>query len=254
MKRIVTIAILLFAGLSLTACGSKKSETKYYDSDFISALESGLQKRWAITDTVKDIDKASQDTLTKSVNAELDVVKPYENKKFKNDKLHEQAITYINALKDQKTALKSYDKSNFFDKWNKAYNTRTQMIVKINQKHKLKVADKYKSDLTELTRHGDEVANQDQKTEAINALVKSIKFKQAKDDGYNYTYDAKVKNNSGYSFKNFGIKVKLMDSDKTVVDTQLTYVDDWDKNQTSQFEFMTDKKFNSYEVVLDYTN
>ncbi|WP_460730508.1 hypothetical protein, partial [Nocardia heshunensis] len=216
MKRILTLVTVLLAGLSLVACSNKKSETKYYDSDFISALETGLQKRWAITDTVKDIDKASQDTLDKSVNAELKVVKPYENKKFKNDKLHEQALTYINALKDQKTALKSYDKSNFFDKWNKAYNVRTKMIVQINQKHKLKVADKYKSDLTELTRHGDAVANQNQKTEAINSLIKSIKFKQTKDDGYTYTYDAKVKNTSNYSFKTFGIKVKLMDSQKTV--------------------------------------
>lgn len=253
MKRILTLVAVTLVGLSLVACGSQKSKTKYYDSDFISALEDGLQKRWAITDTVKDIDKASQDTLDKSVDAELKVVKPYENKKFKNDKLHEQALTYINALKDQKTALKSYDKSNFFDKWNKAYNVRTKMIVEINQKYKLKVADKYKSDLTELTRHGDEVATENKKTEAIAVLIKSIKFKQTKDDGYTYTYDAKVKNTSGYSFKNFGIKVKLMDAKKTTIDTQYVSADDWNKGQTNQFEFMTDKKFSSYKIVLDYT-
>ena len=254
MKKLVTLAITLLAGLSLVGCSSQKSQTKYYDQDFISSLEKGLEARWAITDAVDNPTNPPKDALTKSVNAELAQVKGYDNKKFKNNKLHEEAITYLNALDDQKTALKSYDKSNFFDKWNKAYDTRTQMILKINNKYKLKVSDKYKSDLTELTRRGDEVANTSKKSAAIKALIKSIKFKQTKDDGYTYTYDAKVKNNTDYSFKAFGIKVKLMDSQKTVIDTQAVYTDNWDKGQTNQFEFMTDKKFKSYEVVQDYTN
>ncbi|WP_143463172.1 FxLYD domain-containing protein [Levilactobacillus enshiensis] len=254
MKRIFTLIAVTLAGFSLVACSDQKARTKYYDSDFISALENGLQKRWAITDNVKSTDKTSEDTLTKSLNAELKVVKPYENKKFKDNKLHEQALTYINALDDQKTALNSYDKFSFFNKWNKAYNTRTKMIVQINQKHKLKVADKYKNDLTELTRNGDAVTTENKKTEAVNTLLKSIKFKQTKDDGYTYTYDAKVKNSSGYSFKNFSIKVKLMDSKKTTIDTQYVSANDWGKEQTNQFEFMTNKKFSSYKVILDYTD
>lgn len=253
MKKFVTLSITLFAGLSLVGCGNQKKQEKYYDQDFISSLEKGLEARWAITDALKDPANASKEDLTKSVNAELSKVKDYDNKKFKNNKLHEEAITYLNALDDQKTALKSYDKSNFFKKWNKAYDTRTQMILKINDKYKLKVNDKYKNDLTELTRRGDEVTNASKKSAAIKSLIKSIKFKQTKDDGYTYTYDAKVKNNTDYSFKSFGIKVKLMDAQKTVIDTQAVYTDNWDKGQTNQFEFMTDKKFNSYEVVQDYT-
>lgn len=254
MKRFFTVIVTLLAGLSLVACGNKKSETRYYDSDFISALETGLQDRWSITDSANDADKTSQKVLTKSVNAELKDVKSFENKKFKNTTLHEQAITYISAIKDQKKALKNYDKSTFVGNWNKAYNKRTEMILKINEKHKLKVASKYQSDLTELTRNGDQVANENDKTQAINNLIKSIKFKQTKDDGYSYTYDAKTKNTSSYSFKNFGIKVKLMDSKKTTIDTQYVSADDWEKGQTNQFEFMTDKKFSSYKVALDYTD
>lgn len=252
MRRLVTLAITLLAGLSLVGCGNQKKQTKYYDQDFISSLEKGLEARWSITDTVKDPSNASKKVLTKAVNAELSKVKDYDNKKFKNNKLHEEAITYLNALDDQKVALRSYDKSNFFDKWNKAYDTRTQMILKINDKYKLKVNDKYKSDLTELTRRGDEVVNASKKSAAIKSLIKSIKFKQTKDDGYSYTYDAKVKNDTDYSFKSFGIKIKLLDSKKTVVDTISAYTDSWDKDQTNQFEFITDKKFDTYEVVKDY--
>lgn len=253
MKKLVTLAITLLAGLSLVGCGNQKKQTKYYDRDFINSLEKGLEARWAITDTVKDPTNPPKDALTKSVNAELAKVKGYDNKKFKDNKLHEEAITYLNALDDQKTALKSYNKSNFFNKWNKAYDTRTQMVLKINDKYKLKVSDKYKSDLTELTQRGDEVTNASDKSAAIKSLTKSIKFKQIKDDGYTYTYDAKVKNNTEYSFKSFGIKVKLLDSKKTVIDTQSVFVDDWNKDQTNQFEFMTDKKFSSYQIVQDYT-
>jgi len=255
LRGIASVLLALLLIFTLVGCSQKKTtKTKYYDKDFISALETGLQNRWKITDSVKDVSKASKDILTKSVNAELNAVKTYKDKKFKNDKLHEQVITYLNALEDQKKALKSFDKSNFITTWNKAYNTRTEMILKINSKYKLKVAPKYEDDLTELTRNGDSVAKNDKKAAAIDEIIKTIKFKKTKDDGYNYTYDAKVKNTSNYSFKTFGIKVKLMDSSKTVVSTEPVFTDEWAKGQTNQFEFMTNKKFTSYKVIHDYVN
>lgn len=235
--------------LILGGCGKK--ETKYYDSDFVSALQRGLQNRWAISDNIKDPNNISKDEATKMVNAELEQVKGYDNKKFKSNKLHEQALAYLNAIKEQKNSIKKYDTNSFITLWNEAYNKRTKAILNINKIHKLKVDSKYQSDLTELTRNGDKAINQDNKNEQINSLIKTIRFKQTKND-YGYkTYSANVKNTTDFSFKSFSVNVKLLNANKTVIDTQPIFINDWDKGQTNRFEFTTNKRFSNYNIVKD---
>ena len=105
------------------------------------------------------------------MNAEFNTVKLYKNKRFKDDKLHEQVITYLNALEDQKKALEHFEKSKYITEWNKAYNTRTEMLLKINSKYKLTVASKYQPDLDKLIRNGDAVVNKNNKRDAVNILI-----------------------------------------------------------------------------------
>ncbi|WP_370866690.1 FxLYD domain-containing protein [Secundilactobacillus kimchicus] len=57
---------------------------------------------------------------------------------------------------------------------------------------------------------------------------------------------------TNYSFKSFGIKVRLKNAKGVVVETVSVYVDNWNKGQTTRFEAMTDKKFTTYNIVKDY--
>ena len=251
MKKAKYLVLLLLVPLLLLG-GCGKKQTKYYDSEFITALEKGLQSRWDITDSFKNPDDMTKADYTKAVNAELDSVKDYKNKKFKNNQLHENALAYLNALQQQKSAIKDFSTSNFATKWSRSYDKRTEILLKINKQHKLKFSSKYESNWTELTRNGSDVANKNKKDQQIAELIKTIKFKQTKND-YGYkTYAANVKNTTDFSFKSFGLKVKLLNSKKTVVDTQSIYVDDWNKGQINRLEFSTDKNFSNYEIVKDY--
>lgn len=252
MRKVATVGVTLLAALTLTACGNQKAKDKTYDKEFIKSMESGLDARWTVTDQAKNPANPTKEEFTKAVDKEYNAVKSYKNKKFKNDKLHADALAYITAVKEQKGTLKYYNDNDFVTKWNKAYDKRTEAILKINRIYKLKVASSHEESLTELTRNGDKVASNDAKLQAVDSLVKSIKFKQTKDDSGFKTYDADVKNTSGYNFKSFGIKVQLKTKKGTVVDTQSVFADNWNKNQTTRFEFITDKAFSSYTVVKDY--
>ena len=81
--------------LLITIFKSIQNSNKTYDSEFLTSLSKGLDKRW------KDNDKYPEESAKNYklwVNDELDEVKDYGDKKFENDKLKELAIRYINVL------------------------------------------------------------------------------------------------------------------------------------------------------------
>ncbi|WEV39237.1 FxLYD domain-containing protein [Lactobacillus sp. ESL0680] len=254
MKKIKYFAIMLLIPmiLAVAGCSGKKKAVKYYDSDFISALEQGLQNRWNYTDTIKDTSNIKRSEYTKMVNEELNSVEDYKNKKFKNDNLHEEALEYINALHQQKAAISSYSDSSFPVKWSNSYNKRTDVLIKINKIHKLSFDSKYDSYWTEITRNGSSVENKSKREQQISTLIKHIKFKLSKNEDGFKTYDANVKNTTDYSFKTFLINVKLLNNKGVVVDTQPVSVENWSKKQTNQLEFETDKDFSRYKIVKDF--
>ena len=95
LKKVICIVL---STILLVGCTSN-SENKNYDSEFLTSLSKGLDKKW------KDNDKYPEESAKNYklwVNDELDEVKDYGDKKFKNDKLKELAIRYINVLKEGK--------------------------------------------------------------------------------------------------------------------------------------------------------
>lgn len=254
MQKAATVGVTLLTVLTLSACGNKNAGDKTYDKDFINSMESGLDSRWTTQEQAADPVNLTKGEYAEALTKEYDAVKSYKNKKFKSDKLHEEALAYINAVKAQKDSLKNYNDNSFTSKWEKAYDKRTAAILKINKQYRLKVNEEHKESLAELTRNGDKVIAANAKDQAIKSLIKSIKFKQTQDDSGYKTYSADMKNTSNYTFKYFGIKVQLKASNGTVVETAIANTDNWTPNQTSRFEFMTDKSFSSYSVIKDWVD
>ncbi|WEV40313.1 FxLYD domain-containing protein [Lactobacillus sp. ESL0681] len=253
MKKVKYFIVMLLVPMILFVTGcSKKKSVKYYDTNFIFGLEQGLQNRWDATDKIKDVSNIKKSEYAKIVNIELDSISRYKNKKFKSDKLHQEALEYINALNQQKEAVKSYNDSDFPEKWEESYNKRTEILIKINKTHKLTFDSKYDDDWTELTRNGSSVVGKNKKEKQVSKLIKHIKFKLTQNMDGLKTYDAEVKNTTNYSFKSFSINVKLLNNNGVVVDTQPIVVENWSKNQTNQLEFETEKDFSKYKIVKSF--
>lgn len=111
------------------------------------------------------------------MNQELDNLKKYTNKKFKDSKLQELAIKYINQLKAQKSALKymtvNYDKYN--DLWSKAYDERSKLIIEIDEKYHLDISDNNKKVFEEMKTNSKEVLEKEETENEISKMVKSAK-------------------------------------------------------------------------------
>jgi len=253
LRRLLSTLLALLIAFTLVGCSNKKTtEVKYYDKDFISALEKGLDARWKLTDAV-EVQDISKSDYKSFIKAELSEVESFSSKKYKSTFLQESAIAYINSLKKQNATLKYYNDSDFQDKWDKAYNDRNAILVKIDKKYPLKVDSKYKSYILELRRSGSKTNKDNAQTTALNNLLKSVKFNKGNDDGSGYyEYTATVENNTGYNIKSFSGVVKLKDSSNVTTDTQYVNAENWNKNEKIMLKFTTDKDFKSYELTKDY--
>ncbi|MCS8604687.1 FxLYD domain-containing protein [Lactiplantibacillus pentosus] len=253
-RKVTGLLLALLLSITLVGCSNKTSKTKYYDKDFITSLEQGLEARWKLTDEAGDQD-INQSDYKSFINAELKQISSYSSKKFKSTFLQENAIAYINSLKNQKKALKSYNDSDFSTKWNKAYDARNAILVKIDNKYHLKVDSKYNSYLVELRRSGNAANKNTTRNAAVDSLIKSIKFNDKTDDGSGWIeYSATVENTTGANIKDFSAVVKLKDKSNVTTDTQYVNTENWNKNEKVKFKFSTDKDFASYTVTKDYVD
>lgn len=244
------IVVALVAFLSFKAFGN--SESKTYDQQFMTSLEKGLEKRWS------QPDKETKAAYGKYIQAELDNVEQYKDKNFKNSKLQEQAIAYINVLNESKDELDIFGSDEFYEKWDKTYDDRTSILVKINKIQKIKVSgDKNKSQLDELLGNGKSATKKTNSTDKLNSILKETSFeaqpKDYEDDTFT-TYRAAVKNTTGADISDFTATVKLVNNDGVVVDSQYIDSEEWLQNETSQFEFMTDKDFSKTEIRVTYAD
>lgn len=246
------IVVALVAFLSFKAFGNAESKT--YDQQFMTSLEKGLEKRWSEANK----DKETKVSYKKSIQAELDNVEQYKDKNFKNSKLQEQAIAYINVLNESKDELDTFGSDEFYEKWDKTYDDRTSILVKINKIQKIKVSgDKNENQLDELLGNGKSATKNTNSTDKLNSILKETSFeaqpKDYEEDTFT-TYRAAVKNTTGADISDFTATVKLVNNDGVVVDSQYIDSEEWLQDETSQFEFMTDKDFSKTEIRVTYVD
>lgn len=259
MKKIYCLFLAFILSIGLLGCSSTNKEDATYDTEFINSLSKALQKRWDLNNEYekKDIITGSDehyDYYEKLVNAELNELEKYKDLKFKDSKLQELAIKYINLLNQQKDSLQylkvNYDK---FDKeWMDAYNQRTQLIIKFTKDYNLTVDNKYKDTLNELLTNGKLVSEEEDLKAEINNIVDSAEFKKVKEE-YDWAYyEAVLENTTGKDFQYFTLEINLLDEDGVVVESTYAPVDNWKNNQKVKFQFSTDKKFKTMKFSSDY--
>ena len=260
MKKLLVIMLSLCMAIGLTACGGGTAEEKTYDDDFLSDMVRGLQTRWDLSDEFdekyKDTEPTNDEFKTarmEMVDAELEILDGYTEKKFEDSKLQELAIQYINQLKAQKEALDylvvDYDKC--LDEWTQAYDERSKLIVEINDAYTLNVDEKYKDTLQELTTNASLVKDKEKIKELVEKMLKTELEKKSDEYGW-AEYTLTLENITDATFQYFEVDVKLLDDEGVTIETLMDSTSNWASGDKTRFTFTTDKDFDSYKLESNY--
>lgn len=80
----------------------------------------------------KNKEKDSAKNLKKAVQAEIDNDKELKSSQFKNSKMQEDVISYLNLVDDSMDVLDKYgyDTAKYGEQWSKVYDKRTAQLKK----------------------------------------------------------------------------------------------------------------------------
>ena len=262
MKKVFAaiLSIALIAGVS--ACVEKKAEgPDYADDEAMSVIAEGFGKRSALIDKLKGQGKDTSESknLQQIVQAEIDNDKPLKARQFKDSKLQEQIIAYLNSLDDQLSVVKKYSNTSaeYTNAWNEVYDKRSTILKTFVDKYGLKVDSKYQDTLDDLVRNGNSVQEKNETDQVINNLVSSAQFDRAEAEygGY-YTYSAVIENTSKINFGNVSLLLALYDADGVKVEETFANTSSWAAGEKVRFEAGTDVNaaqvkvsVSSYDVV-----
>lgn len=259
--------------IMLFGCGSantsnvstNNNEEKYVDEDFIKSLSKGLEARWDLNDKDDQEEKSSgkpvqngseeqRKKFTSYLDAELSEINKYKNEKFKDSKLQEKAIKYINLINDQKSSCDyiTVDFNKFRDSYSKSQNERSQLLIDFVNNNGLTASEKHSQILKDLMLKGQEITKAEDNKAAIKAMTDAIKFEKVDDSSSWKKYQTVVENTSGIDFSYFDLSINLLDKDGVIVDSAHANVANWGKGQKAKFEFSSDKEFASTSIVADY--
>lgn len=253
--------ILLILGLVIALIGSSGclylrsvNSVHYSDQEFMQAVSRGLEDRWAYADHIRTSTYSKKEYRT-MVEKELNRVKDFDAKPFKNDQLRIQAIAYIDAVNAMYTVVQeSYDDNDFDQKWLDAYNTRNEKLAAIDAIEKITVDKKYTDTLETLLSSGREVMRKNERALQLKNIIQSFKFsisdKDPHDDKTDYTIEAT--NELDITIKAIAIEVVMKDGDNNIVDVQTIKANDWKAGSDKTFEFSTSETFTAIDYNLTY--
>lgn len=270
MKRNITkkmpmmgLLVLLICSLGfISACSqndANAAKSKYVDDKAMNVIAAGFERRSDVIESnANDDDPHSTENIQEAIEAEIKNDKELKNARFKDSKMQQDVITYLNLLDDQLKVTEDYSQSSsgYYEEWNKVYDKRSAQLKKLVDNYGLEVGEKYEDDFNDLIKNGKSVAEKTRYEDAINSLIQGANFEKS-DDGYGlYTYTAVVENTSGISFSNVSLTLALYDADD--IKAEETYADtsSWAPGEKVKFEAMSDvdaarvvASVSSYDVI-----
>ena len=254
LRKLLTLflSFLLLCGCSSSASNNASSVEKTYDEEFMTALAKGLEERWEIADS-NNLEESAE-LYASLEQSELDCVEEYSEKKFKDTKLQELAIAFINELKNGIEVAKKYGADSFYTDYINHQNKRTKILYEINQLKEIPV--KNVEQLNELLAQGKEVGEQETRLDAIKSIILNLEFTldDSKSDEYSKVYSAVAENTTSYNVLSVFMDVNLKDSDGVNIGTEYVSVDNWNSGEKARFEFTVfgdDANFTSYSLSVD---
>lgn len=261
-KKIIALFACMLLALGIVGCSggssSSGSEENYIDSTCMGVIASGWEARAALNDKITAetmLDDAKYGAaLQEAIDAERNIVGDLKNQKFKDSKLQEKVLSYLNNLDEQYELAGDMDSTDldFYTKWDTKYNERCSILKDFYDNYDLKVDDKYADDFKEVLTNGKSAQAKTAQKEAIDALVSAATWDVA-DDGYGTTFTAIIENTSDYSFEDVGIIVSCYDADDVKVEEAYASVNSWAKGEKAKFEaYSGETGITRYEAAADY--
>ena len=216
--RTVLGTVLAMLMVVSAACGQAKQDEgpDYADDEAMSVIANGYEKR---SDEISRQEAAGEDTKTsanlkKAIQTEIDADKDLKSRQFKDSKMQETVISYLNSLDDQLDVVKTHSMNDldFYEAWNKVYDQRSILLKTMVDKYGLKVGDKYKDDFEDLLANGTSATKQSEADETIKSLVENATFEKTSDGYGNFTYTAVIENTSKLTFTNVSLTLDLIDA------------------------------------------
>lgn len=223
--------------VSVAACSNTHSEAedKFADKEAIATIQDGLEKRFDFLYT-NTSDNAKN--LKKAIRIEIDNDKELKKKKYKNSKLQETVISYVNVLDESLAVVENngYGSSSFYEEWNKVYDKRTSIIRTLSDKYRLTMGEKYQDDFKDLLANGNSVSKKQATDEAIKSLFSNATFEKTNDGYGNIEYSAVIENTSEYSFENVQVILSLYDASGVKEKEEYASTNSWEKGEKVKFD------------------
>lgn len=229
------IALVFLLALSIVGCGQQEEGPNYADEEALVALRSALEMRFDAADSNGE---ANSENLTKLTDIELTKLSSYRDRQFEDSKLQELVLAYINLLEEMRetAANVDVDYSGTKEEWDKQYDRRAELIKDFVGSYGLAVGDSYEESLDKLIRRGNLSAQKSAESEAIEALVRTMKFEKIPDGYGYYTYTCVAENTTEFNFGIVSIDLALYDIDGVKASEEYVSTSSWQKGERVRFE------------------
>lgn len=226
------------------------------DAQFIRALAKGLMERWDL-----NVDNSSmsateiKENYKKCVNAELNSIGEFADKKFENQGLKKNMDRYIEALNIQLNAIDHYelDYTRFNNEWSDGYNKRAVLIKKFVRNYDLKVESEYESDIDSFINDADLITEQENIKEKVEKMI-SVEFDIVENNYGWKTYEATIENITDVTFLYFAVIANLYDENDIIVESPYTnQINNFEPGQKVKVSFTTDKSFVRMDTEVNYS-
>lgn len=265
MAALSVCGCLILGGCGTTATdtsGSAQSQTTYADEDFIQSLSDGLETRWKLDDKYiaahdgNEPDYGSDDHIdlyTSCVEAELAEISQYKDADFRDATLKEKATEYIQAVEDQKEAIKyiNVDDIKYTERWSDAYAKRSKLIDDFVTTYGLTVSESEQSNLDDMQNKAILVKKDESKEQAIQDMLSAAKFELVESNSGWKTYEAIIENTTGMDIADLPVNINLLDEDGVIVSTEYDQISNFKQGQKAKITVMTDRSFETAEITAD---
>ena len=110
----------------------------------MNVIAAGFEKRSDVIESnANDDDPHSTENIQEAIKAEIENDKELENARFKDSRMQQDVITYLNLLDDQLKVTEDYSQSSadYYEEWNKVYDKRSAQLKKLVDNYGLEVGE-----------------------------------------------------------------------------------------------------------------
>ena len=120
------------------------AKSKYVDDKAMNVIAAGFERRFDVIESnANDDDPHSTENIQEAIEAEIKNDKELKNARFKDSKMQQDVITYLNLLDDQLKVTEDYSQSSadYYEEWNKVYDKRSAQLKKLVDNYGLEVGE-----------------------------------------------------------------------------------------------------------------